>query len=250
MEIPLKQSERIDDLQLKGLKIIQDTDGFCFGIDAVLLGNYAEVKKGAKVVDLGTGTGIIPLIIYGKNQPSKILGVEVQAEVAQMARRSMALNQVQDTIEILECNLKEATRHLGKAQFDVVTSNPPYMPAGRGEQNPGDKKAISRHEVLCSLEDVIRTASELLNTSGKFFMVHRPQRLVDILLLMRQYDLEPKSIRFIHPYAGKKANLLLVKGIKGGMAEMKMEDPLYVYNEDGTYTDEIHQIYGEIWENR
>lgn len=250
MEILLKETERIDDLQLKNLKIIQDTEGFCFGIDAVLLGNYAEVKRNAKVVDLGTGTGIIPLIIYGKNKPSKIYAVEVQPEVAEMAKRTMKLNKIENEIEIVESNLKEVTKILGKGQYDVVTTNPPYMPSGAGEQNPEDKKAISRHEVLCTLEDVIKTAAELLNTSGKFFMVHRPQRLVDILTLMRTYDIEPKSIRFIHPYSNKKPNLLLIKGIKGGMAELKMEDPLYVYNEDGTYTAEIHQIYGDMWEGK
>lgn len=242
--------ERVDDLQLKGLKLIQNPNWFCFGIDAVLLANYAEVKKGARVVDLGTGTGIVPAIIYGKRNPKEIIGVEVQSDVADMARRSVQLNEAEDIIKIARMNLKEAPEKLGKAGFDVVTTNPPYMPAGKGIVNPDDQKAISRHEILCDLEDVIRVASELLNTSGKFFMVHRPLRLVDMLILMRKYDLEPKTIQFIHPKLGKQPNLMLIKAIKKGASELKIQEPLYVYDQDGNYTKEIHEIYGELWEAR
>lgn len=248
MTVNIKENERIDDLQLKGLKIIQNPNWFCFGIDAVLLANYAEVKSKAKVVDLGTGTGIVPLLIYGKRNPSQIIGVEVQDAVADMANRSIELNNAGEIISIAHMNLKEAPKKLGKGKFDVVTSNPPYMPAGKGIVNPEDQKAISRHEILCDLEDVIRVGSELLNTSGKFFMVHRPLRLVDMLLLMRKYDLEAKNIRFIHPKPGKQPNLMLIKAIKKGSAELKIEKPLYVYDENGEYTKEIHEIYGDMWE--
>lgn len=250
MTIEIKPCERIDDLQLKELKIIQNPNWFCFGLDAVLLANYAEIKSKAKVVDLGTGTAIVPLLIYGKKNPSQIIGIEVQEEVADMARRSIELNNVRETIQIETMNLKEAPKVLGKAKFDVVTTNPPYMPAGKGIVNPEDQKAISRHELLCDLEDVIRVASELLNTSGKFFMVHRPLRLVDMLLLMRKYDLEPKNIQFVHPNAGKQPNLMLIKAIKKGSPELKIDKPLYVYDENGNYTKEIHEIYDGIWEER
>jgi len=242
-KINLKENERIDDLGVKDLKIIQNTEGFCFGMDAVLLANYCDIKRNSTVVDLGTGTGIIPLIIWGKNNVNKIYGIEIQKEVSEMAKRSIVMNDI-DNIEIVNVDLKNAPDELGINKYDVVTSNPPYMPAGEGLLNPGDKKAISRHELKCNLEDVIRVGSRLLKHNGRFFMVHRPQRIVDILCLMRQYKIEPKAIRFVHPKMNKKPNLVLIKGIKAAKPELKFEDPLYVYNNDGTYTDEIYKIYG------
>lgn len=246
--IRLKDTERIDDLQCGGLKIIQDIKGFCFGMDAVLLANYCDIKTNSTVVDLGTGTGIIPLLIWGKNKVKKIYGIEIQEEVAEMAKRSMKINGLSDSIEILNIDLKDAPKILGVNKFDVVTSNPPYMVAGTGIINPEDKKAISRHEVLCSLNDVIKTASRLLKHNGRFFMVHRPHRIVDILISLREYKLEPKSIRFVHPKVGEKPNLVLIKSIKAAKPELKFEKPLYVYNDDGTYTDEIYEIYGMEYE--
>ena len=234
MEVQLKETERIDDLQLKGLKLIQDTNGFCFGIDAVLLANFAKVKKGAKVVDLGTGTGIVPILIAGKSQASKIIGVEIQEEVYEMATRSVKLNDLEERVEIVNADIKEIDK--------VVTSNPPYMHMD-GIKNPNDKKAISRHEVKCNLEDVIRAASRLTMPRGKFFMIHRPIRLVDILTLGRKYNMEPKQIQFIHPRAGKAPNLVLVEFMKDGKPELKILDPLYVYGEDGNYTEELKAIY-------
>ncbi|EOD01062.1 tRNA1(Val) (adenine(37)-N6)-methyltransferase [Caldisalinibacter kiritimatiensis] len=243
-EVNLKPNERIDDLQLKGLKIIQNPKWFCFGMDAVLLANYCDIKPNSTVVDLGTGTGIIPLIIWGKNKVKKIYGIEIQQEVAEMAQRTVKMNKIVEYIEILNIDLRNALETLGVNKYDVVTSNPPYKIVGAGKINPEDKKAISRHEIMCTLEDVIRVASRLLKHNGRFFLVHRPDRIVDIMCLLRKYKLEPKAIRFVHPKVGKKPNLVLIKSIKAAKPELKFQDPLYVYNDDGTYTDEIYEIYG------
>lgn len=239
----LKPHERIDDLQLNDLKIIQNPKGFCFGIDAVLLANFVDLKKNAKIVDLGTGTGIIPILLAGKSSTSHITALEIQEKVADMAQRSVKLNSLEDRIHILQMDLKNALEELPVNGFDVVTSNPPYMHP-KGLLNPQDTKAISRHEVKCELEDVIRIASRLLKHWGKFFMVHRPQRLVDIMYYCRQYKLEPKQIQFIHPTYGKKPNLLLLECRKAAMPELKVLDPLHVYDQDGSYTKEIYEIYG------
>lgn len=244
MEIDLKQNERIDDLQCRGLKIIQNREGFCFGVDAVLLANFAQVKKGQRVIDLGTGTGIIPILIAGKTEAGEVIGVEIQGDVAEMAKRSAALNSIQDRVIIVNEDMKNAVSMFGKGSFDVVTANPPYKHAGSGLLNPEDSRAISRHEIKCTLEDVISAASSLLKNNGHFFMVHRPERIVDIVYLMRSYKLEPKTIRFIHPYPGKKPNLLLIEGLKGGRAFVKFMDPLYIYDGHGNYTAEINEIYG------
>lgn len=243
-QVTLKENERIDDLGCKGLKIIQNTEGFCFGMDAVLLSNFCDIKKSSEVVDLGTGTGIIPLLVWAKKETKKIYGIEIQEEVAEMARRTMSMNRLEDSIEIINTNLIEAPEILGANKFDSVTSNPPYMLQGGGLINPEDKKAISRHEITCTLEDVIKTASRLLKHNGSFFMVHRPHRIVDIFCLLRQYKLEPKRIRFVHPKVGDKPNLLLIKSVKASKPELKFEAPLYVYNDDLTYTEEIYKIYG------
>ena len=242
MDIKLKDTERIDDLQLKGLKLIQDTNGFCFGIDAVLLANFAKVKKDANVADLGTGTGIIPILIAGKSKAKKIVGVEIQEEVYEMATRSVKLNNLEDRVEIVNADIKTIDKVLEVHGYHVVTSNPPYMHM-YGIKNPNDKKAISRHVVKCNLEDVIRAASRLVMPRGKFFMIHRPTRLVDIIELGRKYRLEPKVVQFVHPRANKAPNLLLVEFMKDGKPELKILDPLYVYGEDGNYTKEINDIY-------
>ena len=250
MDVKIKDTERIDDIQLKGLRLIQDTTGFCFGVDAVLLANFAKVKRGASVVDLGTGTGIIPILIAGKSEAKEIIGVEIQEEVYEMASRSVLLNDLQDRIKIINGDIKVIDKTLEVNKFDVVTSNPPYM-HDNGIKNPNDKKAISRHEVKCNLEDVIRSASRLLKDMGKFYMIHRPTRLIEIITLARQYKLEPKQIQFIHPKQGKAPNIMLVQFTKGGRPDLKILDPLYVYDEYGNYTKEIDDIYAnqDIGEN-
>lgn len=243
MKVRIKDNERIDDLQFKGLQIIQDTDGFCFGVDAVLLANFADVKKGDNVIDLGTGTGIIPILLAGKTQAAQITGLEIQQPMAEMAERSVQLNDLEERVNIVNGDIKNSVKLFGASKFQVVVSNPPYMNSGGGLINPSDTKAISRHELLCTLEDVIMSSGKLLAPGGQLAMVHRPERLVDIVYLMRKYDIEPKYIRFVHPSPYKKANLLLIKGARGGRPQLKMMEPLYVYDEHGNYSEEINRIY-------
>lgn len=242
MEGLIKPGERIDDLQVNDLKVIQNPRGFCFGIDAILLANFVILKKNEKIIDLGTGTGVIPILLAGKSTGTTFKAIEIQKEVAEMAERSVKLNGLENRIKVLDIDLKEVPGYLPVNTFDVVTSNPPYMHP-EGLLNPDDHKAISRHEVRCSLEDVIQTASRMLKHHGRFYMVHRPQRLVDIMVLCRQYKLEPKSLRFIHPKEKQKPNLLLVECRKAARPELRILDPLIVYGEDGKYTAEIHEIY-------
>ena len=240
----LMENERLDDLQRNGLKIIQKTDGFCFGMDAVLLSGFASVKPGERALDLGTGTGIIPLLLSAKTKGDHFTGLEIQTEIMKMAQRSVALNGLEKKIDIIQGDIKEASRIFGAASFDVVTSNPPYMNDAHGLKNPGDVKAISRHEVLCTLEDVVREGTKALKPGGRFYMVHRPHRLAEIITVMRQYKLEPKQIKFVHPFADKDANMVLIEAVRGGGAWLKLEPPVIVYKEPGVYTDEIYSIYG------
>jgi tRNA1Val (adenine37-N6)-methyltransferase len=242
MEVQLKENERIDDLQIKGLKLIQDTQGFCFGVDAVLVANFAKVKRDSIVVDLGTGTGIIPILLAGKTQAKKIYGVEIQEDVSEMAKRSVKLNDLEDRVEIINQDLKVICETLGKGICSVVISNPPYMNEN-GIKNPNTKKAISRHEIKCNLEDILKTASQLLMPMGKFYLVHRPTRLMDILILGRKYNMEAKVIRFVHPKPYKAPNLILVEYSKCGNPDLKILDPLYVYDEEGKFSKEIDEIY-------
>lgn len=244
MNIELNENEKIEDLQCNNLKIIQNKKWFCFGMDAVLLTNYCDIKNNSKVVDLGTGTGIIPILLSGKRNYSKAYGIEIQSEVAQMAKRSVELNNLQDKIEILNIDLKEATKYLEPYSFDAVISNPPYKLNNTGIVNPNDQKAISRHEIKCTLEDVISTASLLLKQYGRFYMVHRPDRLADIICLLRKYNLEPKQIRFVHPHVGDKPNMILIRASKKGNPELKFDPPLYIYDDEGKYTDDVNKIYG------
>lgn len=246
MEINLKDNERIDDLEFKGLKIIQNAGGFCFGIDSVLLSEYAKnIKEGAKVIDLGTGTGIIATLLCGKTEAKKIVGVEVQEDVYDMAKRSIKLNNLQDRFEIINENIKDLKNIYETNTFDVVVTNPPYKKANTGLKNEDEKKIISRHEVKANLEDFIEITKYLLKDKGEFYMVHRPDRLVDIMNLMRKNKIEPKQIRFVCPSIDKAPNLVLIKGIKNGGYFLKTEKNLYVYNLDGSYTDEILKIYNK-----
>lgn len=238
----IHEHERVDDLQINNLKIIQDPKGFCFGIDAVLLANFVKLKKNAKVVDLGTGTAIIPILLAGKSKTSHITALEIQEEVADMAERSVKLNRLEDRIKILNIDLRDAEKFPEINEYDVVVSNPPYMHS-KGFISTNNKKAISRHEVKCTLEDVIKVATGLLKHNGRFFMVHRPIRLVDIMFYCRQYKLEPKYLQFVHSTYNKKPNLLLLECVKAAKPELKILDPLYIYNEDGKYTEQIFDIY-------
>ena len=240
----LLENERIDDLQRNGLKIIQKTDGFCFGMDAVLLSGFAHVKRGERVLDMGTGTGIIPLLLSAKTQGEHFTALEIQKEIAEMAARSVAMNHLEEKIEIVNGDIKEASRIFGGASFDVVTTNPPYMNDAHGLKNPTEVKAISRHEVLCTLEDVVREGAKVLKSGGRMYMVHRPHRLIEIISAMKQYKMEPKRMCMVHPFKDKEANMVLIEAVKGGGSWLKMEAPIIVYKEPGVYTDEIYKIYG------
>lgn len=247
MEIKLKENERIDDLEFKNLKIIQNKDGFCFGIDSVLLTDFAkDIRQNSKVIDLGTGTGIIPILLYAKTKNANFVGVEIQEEVAQMASRSVKLNSLENKIEILNMNILELNKKYKRGSFDVVTTNPPYKKINTGIINENDKKLISRHEITASLDDFVKISSFLLRDFGEFYMVHRPDRLVDIFNVMRKNKIEPKKIKFVYPNKNKKTNLVLIKGVKNGKQFLEFENNLYVYNEDGKYTDEILKIYNKI----
>ena len=242
----LKENERIDDLEFEDLKIIQNTKGFCFGIDSVLLSDFAKnIKKNSTIVDLGTGTGIISILLSKKTEAKKIYGIELQKEVCDMASRSVLLNNLQDKIEIINKNIKNISDTLGINACDVVVTNPPYKKYGTGLLNEDDSKIISRHEKECTLEDVIKQSFKILKDKGLFFMVHRPDRLVDIIYLMRKYKIEPKEIRIVYSNIKSKAVLVLIKGIKNAGEELKVLSPLYIYNEDGTYTDEVLKIYNK-----
>ncbi len=243
-EVLLKENERIDDLQRNHYRIIQDPGRFCFGMDAVLLSGFAKAKQGDRVLDLGTGTGIIPILMEAKTSAKNLVGLEIQPDSADMARRSVRLNGLEKKIEIITGDIKEAVSLFGAASFDVVTSNPPYMTEHHGITNPEAPKAIARHELLCSLEDVISQSSRLLKPGGNFFMVHRPFRLVDIFVLLREYKLEPKRMKLVYPFADKEPNMVLIEANRGGRARMRVEKPLIVYKEPGAYTEEIYDIYG------
>lgn len=247
MDILLKENERIDDLEFKGLKIIQNSEGFCFGIDSVLLTDFAkDIKTNSKVIDLGSGTGIIPILLSAKTKNTLFVGIEIQETVAEMANRSVQLNDLQDRIKIENENILNLKDIYEKGKFDAITTNPPYKKMNTGIVNENDKKLISRHEITASLEDFIRISSYLLKDFGEFYMVHRPDRLVDIFYFMRKYNIEPKKIRFVYPNKNKKANIILIKGIKCGKPFLKFDDNLYVYNENGEYTDEILRIYNKM----
>ena len=242
-EYSLLENERVDDLQRNGLKIIQKTDGFCFGMDAVLLSGFAYVKRGEKVLDMGTGTGIIPLLLSAKTEGEHFTALEIQEEIAKMASRSVAMNHLEEKIEIVNGDIKEASRIFGAASFDVVTTNPPYMNDAHGLKNPTEVKAISRHEVLCTLDDVVREGAKVLKSGGRMYMVHRPHRLIEIITAMKQYKMEPKRMCMVHPFKDKEANMVLIEAVKGGGSWLKMEAPIIVYKEPGIYTDEIYYIY-------
>lgn len=243
MEVSIRTDEAIDDLQ-NGYYLIQKTNAFRFGVDAVLLADFADVKRKETVLEMGTGTGIIPILLFAKKEPKRIVAIEIQEEMAEMAERSMKLNNLQEIIEVKCMDLKEAASFLGKAQYDCVVTNPPYMKKQSGMNNPLETKAVARFEIQCKLEDVVNTARDLIRPGGKLFMVHRADRLVDIIYTMRCSGMEPKRIRFVHSSVGKRPHLVLIEGVRGGNPELRFMDPLYIYNEKGQYTDEIEFIYG------
>lgn len=246
MEINLKENERIDDLEYKGLKLIQNKNWFCFGIDSVLLSDFAKnMKNDSKVLDLGTGTGIIGILLCKKTNLKEIKGIEIQSDVAEMASRSIKLNNLEEKFQIINDNIKNIGNYFDKGTFDVVVTNPPYKKINSGIINENDNKIISRHEITANLEDFIQQSACMLKDNGSLYMVHKPERLCDIICIMRKYKLEPKELKFVYSNTLAEPSLILIKGCKNGHAFLKVHKPLYVYNEDGTYTDEILKIYGK-----
>ena len=242
--VVLKENERIDDLERNGYHIIQDTKRFCFGMDAVLLSGFARVKEGAHVLDLGTGTGIIPILLEAKTKAEHLTGLEIQEDSADMARRSVLLNGLEDKIDIVTGDIKEAESLFDAASFDVITCNPPYMIGKHGITDEGDAKAIARHEILCTLEDIVSRAAKLLKPGGNFFMVHRPFRLAEIMAVLQAYKLEPKRMQLVYPFVDKEPNMVLIEANRGGKPRLTVEKPLIVYKEPGVYMPEIYEIYG------
>ena len=247
MDLDLKENERLDDLQINNLKIIQNKNGFCYGIDSVLISDYAKkMKKNAKIIDLGTGTGVIAILLTAKVNPKKIIGVEIQDSIAEMAKRSVCLNHLENKVEILNEDIRKLDKILENNSFDVIVTNPPYMKVNTGLKNENSVKLISRHEVECNIEDIARISHRLLNENGEIYMVHRPDRLVDIMEIFRKYKLEIKELRMVYSKENMQANLVLIKAVKNAKPFLKIDRPLYVYKEDGEYTREILEIYNKI----
>lgn len=247
MKIQIKPTQRIDDLEYKGLKIIQDTEGFCFGIDSILLSDFAkDIKQDSQVIDLGTGTGIIATLLCKKTKLKRIIGIEIQTQIAQMAEQSIKLNKLEDKFQIINTDIKNIETILPPQSFDAIVTNPPYKKKQTGLTNNNQKQLISRHETTATLEDFIKISNRMLKDKGNLYMVHRPDRLVDIIEILRKNKMEPKKIKFIHPNIEKEPNLVLIKATKNAKPFLKIEKPLYVYKENGEYTNEILKIYGKI----
>lgn len=246
MEINLNKDERIDDLEYKNLKIIQNNNYFCFGMDSILLSDFAKnIKPNSTIVDLGTGTGIISILLSGKTKARKIYGIEIQKEMSDMAYKSIKLNNLEERVEIINEDIKNILKIFGKNSMDAVVTNPPYKEINRGIVNETENKIISRHEVRANLEDFIKISSEILKNYGEFYMVNRPERLADIIENLRKYRIEPKSIRFVYPKLDKEPKLILIKAVKNAKKFLKIEKPLIIYDEKSNYTDEIYQIYNK-----
>jgi tRNA1(Val) A37 N6-methylase TrmN6 len=242
VEVPLHASERIDDLLTNDLKIIQSDEVFSFSLDAVLLGRFCYTPPRGKIMDLCTGNGVIPLLLSTRTKAA-IAGIEIQDRLADMADRNVRINGLQDQVQIIHGDLKDACLQFGHGSFDVVTVNPPYLRVQGGEQNTNEHFAAARHEVFCTLEDVVRTSSQLVRAGGRVAMVHRPSRLVEIFCTMRAYKLEPKRIRFVHPRAGEEANMVLIEAHKDGKPELRTLPPLLVYKNKTEYCDELMELY-------
>jgi len=234
MTSEIRPGERLDDLQIGGLELIQAPEKFCFGVDAVFLSDFVRVRPGESVLDLGTGNGIIPVLLSAKTEARHITGLEIQADTAEMARRSVAHNHLEDRIDIVTGDIKEAAELFRPAFFDVITTNPPYMLADHGIRNPDDAKAVARHEILCTLDDILRESMRLMQDKSRFYMIHRPFRLTEIMIKMHEYKIEPKRIRFIHPYIDKEPTMVLIEGVRGAKPRVTVEPPLIIFDRHGT----------------
>lgn len=288
-----RPGERVDDLQRNGLRILQDPARFCFGMDAVLLASYVQMKKARRALDLGTGNGILPLLLSARTDCARLTGLEIQPASADLAARSVALNGLEDRIDIVQGDIREAGRLFKAASFDFITCNPPYRPVGAGrvsgKKQPADvsavgseeqklpvgtggvsgkkqpasdvktagqilpadtvsaldPRAIARHELLCTLDDVVSAAAKLLRPGGHFYLVHRPLRLAEILTKLTLAGLEPKRMRLVYPHVDEAPNMVLLDCVRGGAPELRVEPPLIVYEKDGSYTPELRRLYYE-----
>ena len=246
MKIELKENEKIDDLELNNLKIIQNKDWFCFGMDSVILSDFAKnIKNNSNIIDLGTGTGILPILLSQKTNAKKLVGIEIQNDVANMAQRSIYLNNLEDKIEIICEDLKNIKKTYENKTFDVVVTNPPYKKIGTGITNENENKLISRHEITANLEDFISASSYLLKDLGTLYMVNRAERLVDVICLLKKYKIEPKEITFVQSNKNKEPNIFLIKAVKHAKPFLKINKPIFVYDENGSYSQEILKIYGK-----
>ena len=241
----IHEGERLDELQRNGYGIIQNPARFCFGMDAVLLSGFAKAKAGEKVLDLGTGTGIIPILMEAKTDAADFTALEIQEESADMARRSVAYNHLEDKIKVITGDIRDASNIFGASSFHVITTNPPYMIGTHGENSPSTAKAIARHEVLCTLDDILRESARLLMPGGRFYMVHRPFRLAEIFSTLKKYHLEPKRMQLVYPFVDKEPNMVLIEAMKGGNPRITVEKPLIVYETPGVYTKDIRELYGD-----
>lgn len=239
------ENERLDDLQCNGYKLLQNTACFCFGMDAVLLSSFAHVENNNILLDMCTGNGVIPILIKGKNIKKNVhyTGIEIQETSYMLANKNVLLNGLSQDIHIIKGNVNNLEELVGDTLYDVITCNPPYMNENHGIVNPESAKAIARHEICCTLEDIVREASKHLKVKGHLYMIHRPRRLVELFLLMKQYHLEPKVLRMVHPYVDKDANMVLIEAVKCGNSQLQTLPPLIIYNKDGSYTDKLLQIY-------
>ena len=242
----IKENERIDDLQYKGLRLIQNPELFCFGMDAVLLANYAKAVAGDTVVDLCTGNGVIPILMSAKTNAAKLIGVEIQKESAELADRSVRLNDLSGKVEILNEDIRRFNDFFPKGSVDVVTCNPPYMIEDHGLRNNADAKTIARHEIMCTLEDVIGTASAILKTGGMFYMVHRPFRLTEIMVTLQKYKLEPKKMRLVYPYVDKEPTMVLIEAKRDAKPRITVEKPFIIYERPGVYTEQMREFEDSI----
>lgn len=246
MNIELNEDERVDDLEYKGLRIIQNKEGFCFGIDAILLSDFAkDIKKGSQVIDLGTGTGIISILLCEKTELSKITGIEIQKSVCEMVEKSIKLNNLQDKFNVLNTDINELDSILQQNSYDAIVTNPPYKKDSTGAKNLSETKLISRHEVRFDFKKMVKNSSRLLKNGGSFYMIHRPERMAEIIKELKENKLEPKLVRFVYPHVNSKANMILIKAVKNAKEFLTIEKPLIVYNEDNTYTEEILKIYNK-----
>ena len=245
-EVTIHSHERLDELHRNGYWIIQDPGRFCFGMDAVLLSGFAKVKPGERALDLGTGTGIIPILLEAKTKGEHFTGLEIQPESADMAARSVAYNHLEEKITIVTGDIREASARFGAGSFEVITTNPPYMIGQHGIQNDANAKTIARHEVLCDLDDILRESAKMLKQGGRFYMVHRPFRLTEIMQVLTKYKLEPKRMQLVYPYIDREPNMVLIEALKGGNSRITVERPLIVYEKPGVYTKDILELYDMV----